>query len=131
MIAEKPVMGFGPDNLKSEYTAREVTLDRAHNEILERAVSTGIPSAVFYVAAILLAITETFRKRNFSIGDGASLAPLMSVTTYFLSGLVGVFLFYTAGHLFIMLALVLLALQLFLQFFYYLQLFPLLLLVLF
>lgn len=106
MIAEKPVMGFGPDNLKSEYTAREVTVDRAHNEIMERAVSTGVPSAVFYATAILLAIIEAFKKRNFATVDGVSIAPLMAATTYFLSGLVGVFLFYTAGHLFIMLALI-------------------------
>ena len=52
MIKEKPLLGYGPDNLKPHYVERDVNLDRAHNEPIERAVATGIPSALFYYAAI-------------------------------------------------------------------------------
>ncbi|MBO7288405.1 MAG: O-antigen ligase family protein, partial [Clostridia bacterium] len=52
MIKERPILGYGPDNLKPHYVERDAKLDRAHNEPIERAVATGIPSAIFYYAAI-------------------------------------------------------------------------------
>ena len=100
MIGEKPVLGYGPDNLYDEYDAREVTLDRAHNEILERAVSTGIFSAVCYVLALAYLIwTRMMRKDHL---EASSMAiPLGIVLAYVVSALTGVFLFYTACHFFI------------------------------
>ncbi len=100
MIGEKPVLGFGPDNLREEYDSREVTLDRAHNEILERAVSTGIFSAVCYVAALIYLIwTRLMRKDH--LQSSSMLVPLGMVLAYVISSLTGVFLFYTACHFFI------------------------------
>lgn len=104
MIAEKPLWGFGPDNLKKEYTKRDVKIDRAHCEILERAVSTGIPSAVLYAAAILLAICSAAKGCKHKKCKADFLAPLMATCAYFVSSMVGVFLFYTACHFFVMLA---------------------------
>ena len=100
MIGEKPVLGFGPDNLYDEYKQRNVNLDRAHNEILERAVSTGIFSAICYAAALAYVIwTRLMRKDHFD--TSSMLIPLGAVLAYTISALVGVFLFYTACHYFI------------------------------
>ncbi len=100
MIGEKPVLGFGPDNLAEEYKARTVTLDRAHNEILERAVSTGIFSAICYAMALIYLIwTRLFRKDH--LLASSMLIPLGAVIAYTISALTGVFLFYTACHYFI------------------------------
>jgi len=100
MIGEKPVLGFGPDNLYDEYQARDVSLDRAHNEFLERAVSTGIFSAICYVAALIYLIwTRLMRKDHFEASS--MLIPLGITIAYVISAFTGVFLFYTACHFFI------------------------------
>ena len=105
MIAEKPVFGFGPDNLKAEYIEKGVNLDRAHNEPIEKAVSLGIPAAVVYYSAIILALVAFIKKRkNFT--EKTTLLPFMAIVAYLISSLFGVFLFYTAGYFVIMLAFV-------------------------
>ncbi|MBE7052309.1 MAG: hypothetical protein E7395_07060 [Ruminococcaceae bacterium] len=103
MIKEKPFFGFGPDNLKEEYTEREVKVDRAHNEILERAVSTGIPSAIFYAGAMIVALLSGFRKNKLMDKDSCALPALLASCAYIVSALFGVFLFYTACHFFVLL----------------------------
>lgn len=105
MIKEKPVFGFGPDNLKSEYVERERSLDRAHNEPLEMAVATGIPSALLYYAAIAVAIYLFIRKKD-SFSEQTSLLPFMALAGYLISSLFGVFLFYTGGYFIMMLGFV-------------------------
>ncbi len=105
MIREKPLLGYGPDNLKKEYTERNVKLDRCHCEVLEHSVSTGIPSAILYFSAIAYAVFVTLKKRNLTEFNDSSLAPLMAVCAYSISAMVGVFLFYTASHFIVMLGL--------------------------
>ncbi len=102
MIGEKPILGYGPDNLKDEYTKRTVEFDRAHNEILERAVSTGILSGVCYVGALLYLIVTRLKRKD-HLEDNSMLIPLGIVIAYTISALVGVFIFYTVCHYFIFL----------------------------
>ena len=107
LIKKEPVLGFGPDNVKSAYAAEKSKMDRAHCEPLEIAVSAGIPAALCYVFSILYVIYKNIRKKNlFSDETGFNyIAVTMAVCGYFISGLVGVFLFYTACHMFVMLGL--------------------------
>ncbi|MBQ4526719.1 MAG: O-antigen ligase family protein [Clostridia bacterium] len=107
MALEKPILGYGPDNVKPGYVKRGVDMDRAHCEPLEIAVSSGIPSAICYVAALLGIVYVNIFRRKSKIVNGKFniLAPTMSVLGYFISAMVGVFLFYTACHMFIMLGL--------------------------
>ncbi len=102
MIGEKPIFGYGPDNLKDEYTKRGVGVDRAHNEPLERAVSTGIFSGVCYVGALLYLILTRLKRKD-HLEDNSMLIPLGIVVAYTISALVGVFVFYTVCHYFIFL----------------------------
>ena len=102
MIKERPILGYGPDNLKAHYVERDVTLDRAHNEPLERAVATGVPSALIYYAAIILAIIVYFRSKKWY--DTTYFASFITVVGYLVSSLFGVQLFYTGGFFFIFLA---------------------------
>ena len=104
MIKERPLLGYGPDNLKAHYVEREVDLDRAHNEPLERAVSTGIPSAVIYYAAIVWALWE-FIKSKKSWKCESRFSSMMATVGYIVSSFVGVFLFYTGGFFFMFLGL--------------------------
>ncbi len=103
MIKEKPILGYGPDNLKAEYVERERGLDRAHNEPLEFAVATGVPSALLYYVAIGLAL-YFFMKKKDAFSEGTNLLPFMALAGYLISSLFGVFLFYTGGYFIMMLA---------------------------
>lgn len=107
LIKEKPLLGFGPDNVKDAYTKENVSMDRCHCEPLEIAVSVGIPAALCYVGAIAFIIIKNMRKKNLSDNTKTNncLPATMAVCAYFISGLVGVFLFYTACHMFIMMGL--------------------------
>jgi len=102
MIKEKPILGYGPDNLKPHYVEREVKLDRAHNEPLERAVATGVPSALIYYAAVIMAIIAYFKSKKWH--DTTYFASFIAVVGYLVSSLFGVQLFYTGGFFFIFLA---------------------------
>ncbi len=64
MIKEKPLLGFGPGKFETsfqkfrprEYFGREETVaitDHAHNEYLEMAAETGIPSLFFFILFIV------------------------------------------------------------------------------
>ncbi len=105
MIAQKPLLGYGPDNLKEHYVEREQKVDRAHNEPLERAVATGIPSAIIYYAAIAWCAYK-FIRRSFSASDKDMLIGFMIIFSYLISSLFGVFLFYTAWYFISALAIV-------------------------
>lgn len=105
MIKEKPILGFAPDNLKDEYVKRDLKLDRAHNEILERAVATGIPSALAFYFAVGLALWNFIKRKN-SFSQAHSLLPVMALIGYLISSMFGVFLFYTGGFFIMMLSFV-------------------------
>ncbi len=100
MISDKPLIGYGPDNLKPASLKYKMKMDRAHNEFLEIASAIGIPGALFYYIGIISAIICFLKRKNTLPSTlGASVA----VMAYFISSLFGVFLFYTACHLFVML----------------------------
>ena len=102
MVAEKPLIGYGPDNFKKASSEHNMKMARSHNEFLELSSAIGVPSALFYYIGIISAlIYANIKKCKCAVTGGASVA----VLAYFVSGLVGVFLFYTACHLFIMLGL--------------------------
>ena len=98
MIGEKPLFGYGPDNLADEYKSRGAKLDRAHCEPLERAVSTGVLSGLCYIAAIAYVIWTRLMRKDHLNSRTSMLIPLLVVFGYSVSALVGVFLFYTACH---------------------------------
>lgn len=70
MIGEKPIFGFGVENLMDPYTERyrdEVEekygaessyTDKAHNEYLNIAVTSGIPSLMIYLYFIILVLKK-------------------------------------------------------------------------
>ena len=52
-IGEKPIFGHGPEGLYYKYLADGLGTDRPHNEYLQYAAFTGIPSLLFYVSALI------------------------------------------------------------------------------
>lgn len=52
-IKERPVFGHGPEGLYYKYIEDGFSNDRPHNEYLQYAAFTGIPSLVFYLGALI------------------------------------------------------------------------------
>lgn len=71
-IKQKPFFGYGLENLGEVFTEkysdeiiklynREIIFDKAHNEYLHIAVSTGIPSLLMYLAFIAAIILKAWK----------------------------------------------------------------------
>ncbi len=52
-IAEKPIFGHGPEGLHYKYFEDGFDNDRPHNEYIQYAAFTGIPSLIFYLGALI------------------------------------------------------------------------------
>ena len=73
-IAERPFLGFGPDNfsisrdkyydpkLLSPEFPKETWVNKPHNNIFEMAHSAGIPGTLFYLALVGFALVSLLRK---------------------------------------------------------------------
>lgn len=95
LIKMKPLIGFGPDVMylaMNEHFrpqiiydfGRYMNWDKAHNEYLNIAISSGIPSLIFYLAFLKRAISKGYKK----ISIHPAYVPLMaSVTGYLVQAL--------------------------------------------
>jgi O-antigen ligase len=100
---EKPIFGYGPDNLSDRYQMDDLNHDRPHNEILQLSASLGIPAALFYGCALLfffLPLLKNLKKLNAEI-----LGPYAAIFAYLASSMVGLSMFYTAPFYFAFLGL--------------------------
>lgn len=71
LIPKKPFLGYGPDTFDIEFmnTFRndtkkfigEIIVDKAHNEYLQIAVTTGVPSLVVYLGILYLILKKSYK----------------------------------------------------------------------
>lgn len=100
---EKPIFGYGPDNLNERYELDNLNHDRPHNEILQLSASLGIPAALFYCCAIFFyffPLIRNPRRLNPEITGFYT-----AVFTYFASSLVGLSMYCTTSFYFAFLGL--------------------------
>lgn len=102
LILQRPLIGFGCEGI-SDLLMSELGRGNPHNELLNYAVSYGIPSALLYLAGLLTVAVIWIRRRVWN--EPAALAAALGALGYFLSSLVGVPMFYTAPFFFILLGL--------------------------
>lgn len=85
LIFERPLLGFGPETLGEVFSerhmdevveeyGREIIFDKAHNEYLHIAVTTGIPSVIIYLIFVFSILKRAYRYRNKNI----MIIPLMA-----------------------------------------------------
>jgi O-antigen ligase len=103
-IAEKPLLGYGPEGMAWVFEARGVSNDRPHNEILQYAASIGIPGLLCYLAALILLWRKFWQQRKQA--GLVLLTAVCAVIAYFVSSLVGNTMFYTTPFFFMFLGLV-------------------------
>lgn len=49
---ERPLLGYGPENLREKYKEVGIDQDRAHNLIVQLATTSGLPGLLLYITAI-------------------------------------------------------------------------------
>lgn len=103
LIFQKPLTGFGPDNLGPAFKAYGLQTDRPHNELLQIAASLGLPALFFYLAAVFCYIAALYKKRRSLTPFHSGLAGM--VAAYLISSLFGNTMFYTSPFFFLVLGL--------------------------
>lgn len=101
MIKDRPVFGYGPENLGKEYLARDIDQDRPHNEYLQHALFLGIPALIFYMIAIFMLLKNwLINLRNLT---NTTFISGLAVVAYLCSAFFGNTMFYTSIYLFLLL----------------------------
>lgn len=61
-IKEKPIFGYGLDNLGNKYLEYDIDIDMPHNLILGLGATIGIPGMLFYFSTVSLILIKGFKK---------------------------------------------------------------------
>lgn len=93
-VKEKPLFGYGPDNLLEQYAKYGISEDRAHCVPLNIAASEGIPAAILYLAALFAYFRKFVRETGktgifdsglFAIGLAYFSSSLVGNSTYYVT----------------------------------------------
>lgn len=57
---QRPLLGYGPENLEAKYAEVNIDQDRPHNLIIQLATTSGLPGLILY----LLAVRYYYKKSN-------------------------------------------------------------------
>ncbi len=104
-IKEKPIFGYGVDNLLDQYirvNKTEIT-SRPHNEYIQIPASIGIPGLIFYLLFLVLLIFRIII--NIKKVSNFEISILFIIITYLVSAFFGVSIFYTTLYLYLFLGL--------------------------
>ena len=92
-MKERPLFGYGLDNLGGRYAAVGCTNDRAHNEVLQYGASLGIPALIFYIAGLWSLFWKGVK--NFKKLDLWTVCSCVVVISYLVNSLFGNTMYYT------------------------------------
>ncbi len=90
---ERPLLGYGPDNLGERYSDTGHTTDRPHNEIIQFAASLGIPATLLYLSSVVTLAFLAFKNRGSLKLETLTVGFI--VVTYLVSSMFGNTMFYT------------------------------------
>lgn len=99
---QRPLFGYGPDNLGFLYEMEERNLtDRPHNELIQIAASLGTPALIFYVTGLgshLRSFLGCVKKLSL-----VQIALFASVGSYLVGSMVGNTMYYTTPYFYMIL----------------------------
>ncbi|MGM0436222.1 MAG: O-antigen ligase family protein [Bacillota bacterium] len=90
---ERPILGYGPDNLGQRYQETGHNTDRPHNEIIQFSASLGLPAALLYISAIIALAVLAFKERTALTLETLTVG--FAVIAYLISSMFGNTMFYT------------------------------------
>lgn len=98
---ERPIIGYGPDNLRIKYTEVSISQDRPHNLLIYLACVSGIPGMLIYVTGVGIIVVKGIKKLLNNNRKGVIY--LIVVITYLISSMFGNSMPYTSPYFFIFL----------------------------
>ena len=101
IFLDKPILGYGADNLESEYKKYNIEQDRPHNLIIQLATTSGFPGCILYIIAIGLILVRAFKKLNNS--NSIYTIVFFAIIAYLISAMFGNSMYYTSPYYFIFL----------------------------
>jgi O-antigen ligase len=102
-IEQRPLFGFGPDNLGAKYAELGIVFDRPHNELIQFAASLGLPALFFYVTALVTHFITMIQRKWLTTLVGICF--FCAIITYLCSSMVGNTMYYTTPFFFFVLGL--------------------------
>lgn len=101
---EKPVLGYGPENLQVRYLKDNICFERPHNEYLQYAAYFGYPGLLFYLTGLVSLFIYYCIKRKSN--SEITTTCLMVVFGYCVSAFFGLTMFYTVSFFYMFLGLI-------------------------
>ena len=101
IFLDKPILGYGTDNLESEYKKYNIEQDRPHNLIIQLATTSGLPGCILYIIAIGLILVRAFKKLKNS--NSIYTIVFFAIIAYLISAMFGNSMYYTSPYYFIFL----------------------------
>ena len=100
-MLDRPILGYGPDNLRPLYADLDIEQDRPHNLLIQLATTSGIPGMLLYVTAVGIIVVKGIRRLLKNNEKGKIF--LIVVATYLVSAMFGNSMYYTSPYFFIFL----------------------------
>lgn len=101
LIPNSPLFGYGVIKYVGNMAEPHFINNSPHNELIEYAITYGLPAAIIYVFTVLFIFFRNLKYRK-KLSNGAFIA-MAGAFTYFFSSLFGVLFLYTAPFFFIFL----------------------------
>ena len=95
-IKEKPIFGYGLDNLGYKYMENNITINMPHNLILGLSATIGIPGMLFYIFSVLLVLIKGFK--NLKNGDHIINLPYFVIVSHLISSMFGNTMYYVTPY---------------------------------
>lgn len=102
---ERPILGYGPENLEIKYKELGIDQDRPHNLIIQMATTSGVIGVVTYFTAIGIILITAIK--YIKVENEIHVISLGCVIAYLISAMFGNSMYYTSPYFFIFLGLLL------------------------
>lgn len=99
IFLQKPILGYGADNLSSEYKKYNIEQDRPHNLIINLLATSGIPGFILYISGIATILFRGFKRLKDN--DVIYSIVLFVIIAYLVSSMFGNSMYYTSPYYFI------------------------------
>ena len=100
-IKERPIIGYGPENLEEKYASVSIDQDRPHNLLIQLATTSGIPGMILYIVAVGIIVIRGIK--NLINNNDTGKIFLIVIVTYLISAMFGNSMYYTSPYYFIFL----------------------------
>lgn len=99
---EKPILGYGPENLEVKYNEFGIDQDRPHNLLIQLATTSGLPGLVLYLTAVGMILIHSLKTMKFNENE-LQIVLCFTVIAYLASAMFGNSMYYTSPYYFIFL----------------------------